>query len=137
MIIYGLCQLFLKINVFHTFLPDFSLVASRQHIEVRLERAHADHVVVLAFLQRFAEYYVVLQRRVLDPSLLRHVRHTAWQMRTTKIYNKLLLVLLVSCSVAKKNAASSILWITLQSFIGPSLFRKISPSLENLLLHSR
>lgn len=61
----------------HTFLSNLCLIPSRQYIEVRFESAHIDDVVVFDFLQGFAEEDIILERGVLYPRLLWHVRYNA------------------------------------------------------------
>ncbi len=56
---------------------DLGHVCAGQHLEVRVERARVQHAVVLALVLRFVEEDVVLERPILNPRLLRHVRHGA------------------------------------------------------------
>lgn len=56
-----------------TLLSDFGLVTARQYIKVGFERANVYNIVVLVIVEILSEQNVILQCRVLNPGLLRHV----------------------------------------------------------------
>ncbi len=56
---------------------NFHLVPAGQDLEVGFERALIEDALVLGGVERLPEQDVVLERRVLDPRLLRHVRQLA------------------------------------------------------------
>mmetsp|Transcript_12736 Transcript_12736/g.31199 ORF Transcript_12736/g.31199 Transcript_12736/m.31199 type:complete len:296 (-) Transcript_12736:235-1122(-) len=61
----------------HALLADLRLVARGQQVQVRAQRARRQHARVVLLVQLAAHEHVGPQRRVLDPWVLRRVRHAA------------------------------------------------------------
>ena len=56
---------------------DLRLVTGWQHLKVAFQRTGLDTAPVEVLIQRAAKQDVLLQGVILNPGLLRHVRHTA------------------------------------------------------------